>query len=426
MIHKDKDTEIYKPGNKIVRITKHKYTNYTNKVKQEFINKFVEEYRRVMKICLNELWDMKYTWKHGEFCLKHNYIKGKGLPSFYQVRRFNCYKNYKGFLSGRVLSQILKDLAGILKGLYKSTKSYDVNCKMSKPNIDKVNPEIPPKHIRIIENENKDSNITHFIKLVNLTNIRNENITIPLIYTPMDYKFLKEGYDLMYSIMISKGDLALRYFKKDYVPFKGVKRKTLGADMGINKILTLSDGQKTPQKNNQGKTFDDIKDKLKGKKKGSKAFKRCLREIKVYIQEVMGKLDISDCDVFRLEHNKHLKKNTNNSNHNWSTEVIYNKVIKMCQDNQVGCWYTPPAYKSRRCYACGYVHKRNRNGEKFKCISCYHEDDADVNAAKNNSIQLPFTDLWSIAKKNKDSGFFWTSSDIYDGDQSVSQLKMNL
>lgn len=43
----------------------------------------------------------------------------------------------------------------------------------------------------------------------------------------------------------------------------------------------------------------------------------------------------------------------------------------------------PPEYTSQMCYECKHVDPRNRNGDKFLCLSCGHEDHADINAAKN-------------------------------------------
>lgn len=43
----------------------------------------------------------------------------------------------------------------------------------------------------------------------------------------------------------------------------------------------------------------------------------------------------------------------------------------------------PPQYTSQTCNACGHIEKENRCDEKFKCLACGHEDNADVNAAKN-------------------------------------------
>lgn len=42
-----------------------------------------------------------------------------------------------------------------------------------------------------------------------------------------------------------------------------------------------------------------------------------------------------------------------------------------------------PAFTSVTCFACGANSKSNRDGERFRCISCGHEDHADANASKN-------------------------------------------
>ncbi len=42
-----------------------------------------------------------------------------------------------------------------------------------------------------------------------------------------------------------------------------------------------------------------------------------------------------------------------------------------------------PAYTSQSCSKCGHREAANRNGKFFRCLSCGHVDDADVNAAVN-------------------------------------------
>lgn len=42
-----------------------------------------------------------------------------------------------------------------------------------------------------------------------------------------------------------------------------------------------------------------------------------------------------------------------------------------------------PAYTSQTCNRCGYVNSVNRKRKQFSCLKCSHDDDADINAAKN-------------------------------------------
>jgi len=42
-----------------------------------------------------------------------------------------------------------------------------------------------------------------------------------------------------------------------------------------------------------------------------------------------------------------------------------------------------PAYSSQTCSGCGFVHRGNRDGDHFHCLSCGRRAHADVNAAQN-------------------------------------------
>ena len=42
-----------------------------------------------------------------------------------------------------------------------------------------------------------------------------------------------------------------------------------------------------------------------------------------------------------------------------------------------------PKNTSRQCNCCGHIRADNRDKERFLCTECGHEDDADINAAKN-------------------------------------------
>ena len=62
---------------------------------------------------------------------------------------------------------------------------------------------------------------------------------------------------------------------------------------------------------------------------------------------------------------------------------VKDTLIRMSVNYNVMISLTNPAYTSQACNVCHYIHKDNRNGDKFKCKSCGHEDNADHNAAKN-------------------------------------------
>lgn len=85
----------------------------------------------------------------------------------------------------------------------------------------------------------------------------------------------------------------------------------------------------------------------------------------------------------------------------------------MCQYNGVTLISTLSPFKSLRCPECEFVHKKNRNKEVFKCTHCSYETDADFAASVNNSICLPYVDLWLYRDIAKKSGFFWSTNGIF-------------
>ena len=61
-----------------------------------------------------------------------------------------------------------------------------------------------------------------------------------------------------------------------------------------------------------------------------------------------------------------------------------------------------PTYTSLTCSCCGHVSKLNRvNGsEMFSCVECGHEENADINAAKNILVKGLQRGAYSPSIKN--------------------------
>ena len=418
MIHKHKDSLVYRRGKKYIRSTFHEFDSYLNTSKMNDVDKFINEYRRMAKIMLNELWCMKYTWSNPKktinysMLLKHNKIE-QGCPTFLRTTSLNCVKYYKGHLSGRALSSLATQLIGIVNGAVKVANA--TKTRVIKPNVDNINPELPSRHVNFVYNED-GSLFEMFVGLQAMTNKRGKVIVIPIKIHKLDKYYLDElKGKLLNSISLSKTSIALRYEMNPDI--KTSKKSIIGADIGINKVCTFSDGKMTSKKNKQGKTIEDITKSIKNCKFNSKNYKRKLIERDCFINEVLNNISLKDIDVLRLESNKGIKESTKNANKYWKTSQIISKILRMCQISQVDLWSCPSYYKSQRCFRCGFTHKRNRNKEKFECSNCYHTDDADLNASKNNSIELPYQDLWLYHKKNRDCGFFWNLNGVVLNDE---------
>jgi IS605 OrfB family transposase len=75
---------------------------------------------------------------------------------------------------------------------------------------------------------------------------------------------------------------------------------------------------------------------------------------------------------------------------NWSYYDLQNKIQYKADEVGIKVIFINPKYTSKRCNKCGNIHIENRdcknNQAKFKCVICGHEDNADMNAAKNIAI----------------------------------------
>lgn len=74
----------------------------------------------------------------------------------------------------------------------------------------------------------------------------------------------------------------------------------------------------------------------------------------------------------------------------WSYYDLQQKIEYKAKENNIEVIKVNPAYTSKRCNKCGCINDENRdcknNQEKFKCVECGHTDNADVNASKNIAI----------------------------------------
>jgi len=77
---------------------------------------------------------------------------------------------------------------------------------------------------------------------------------------------------------------------------------------------------------------------------------------------------------------------------NWSYFDLQNKTKYKCEEKGIKFILIDPKYTSKRCSHCGCIDDGNRdckgNQAKFKCVTCGHEENADINAAKNISIPM--------------------------------------
>ena len=97
------------------------------------------------------------------------------------------------------------------------------------------------------------------------------------------------------------------------------------------------------------------------------------------------------CGTIQMEDLTGATANTNEKFlKDWSYYDLQNKIMYKAKEQGIEVIKVNPRYTSKRCNKCGNIHEDNRdcknNQAKFKCVVCGHEDNADINAAKNIAI----------------------------------------
>lgn len=209
----------------------------------------------------------------------------------------------------------------------------------------------------------------------------------------------------------------------DYIakPLKDVV-KVIGCDLGITKLVHLSDGYQI--KNPKFSTNKKVKRTLKirqrrvsRKVKGSKNRKKAAKKVgllhqrisdqrQTYQWKVAHKIVDRNIDAIALE-NLHIsgmlrhcrvkieektgrslkngqsrKKGLNRSisDAGWGELILKIEYLAAKQGKVV--IKVNPKYSSQECRNCGHIDKSNRDGEKFICVECGYHEHADIGAAK--------------------------------------------
>jgi len=155
--------------------------------------------------------------------------------------------------------------------------------------------------------------------------------------------------------------------------------KVIGIDRGFRKAFVTSDGQEIGA---------ELRDQIVGVDKRSK---RAYRQIKTELFRRLKQLKLDGVKMIVLEdlrYIKHGKRGTFSRQVNrllsfWSLTRARDWLRCRCEELGVRMIFVSPYKTSQRCHSCGKIDSRNRKGERFRCVSCGHEDDADHNAAKN-------------------------------------------
>ena len=393
---------------------------FSNTTKLDNIDLFINEYRRVVSLFTDTLWNMDDVK-----CLLDKDLTSS-IDSWLSARSIQCAgKQASGIVRGCKKKQS-KRLFQIRKfkklGMYKKARILQTiynNTKLSKPNIHVIQPELDSRFVEI-----DLDNTTSFDGWLTLTSLGNGlKIVIPFKKTKHFNKMLECGI-LKDGIRISNDDITLMF--EIFSPIKIDGGKTIGIDIGQTTTLTCSDGQSI-EADIHGHTYKSICQKLSRKKNGSKKFSKTDKHRSNYIRWAVNRINLDGVKKVNIENIKHLRKGKKSSRllSHWNYAELFDKLEGRLNDAGVQINKVSPTYTSQRCNKCGWTRKRNRKGKQFKCDKCSYECDADLNGSLNISFDLPSIKKEERLQCNNIKGFYWDvvgKEPIVPSVQQASQL----
>lgn len=371
----------------MIRSTRHHLKDLNDGKFQKYLE-FLAEYDRVCRIAIDTIWNQL--------------PEDLDIPKYFDYKAFGFETN----LSARALSSIVTQASGIVRSaitkqkkrlwVIKNKNANVKTLKFSKPELPFIAPSISSKCCDI---EIGDKSFFGFLRLKSIGKYYG-NIKIPIIRHPRSKGALKNG------VILFKHKVQLTW----EVPTSPISKgsKVLGIDQGYKNVASLSDGQVTPKHCNHGHSLESIIGKLSRRQKGSKGFRRAIAHRKNFINFSINSLNFEGVSEIRLEKitNIRYRKRSSRKLSHWSNPEIRDKILRRCEELEVPVIEQSCAYRSQRCYNCGYVRKSNRKKDRYDC-ACGYKEDADINAARNHSVDLPAIPYDLRCQKQNLKGFYW-------------------
>jgi IS605 OrfB family transposase len=379
---------------------------FSNAGKLAQLDDFLTEYLKVAQVFVDLLWPLEV------------------VPSLIP-KALTDQVSGQTWLSARAIQAAAKQASGIVRGTkeknrkrnyvyeklfkeghFKQARKLAATIKanpMTKPLLKTIQPQLDSRFVNL----NFDSK-TKFDGWISLASLGQKlYLELPFKKTKHFNRLVNQGWTPnVKSARLSNKSICLTFTKE---PTKARESGiTLGIDVGVRSTYSASDGQQA-RADIHGWDLDGIQKRFKGKVKGSKAFGKVQEHRTNHINWVINQLNLDGVKTVKMENIKNLRKGKKSSGYlsRWTYTKIFDKLEDVCANSGVLTAHISPTYTSQRCSVCGWTRKRNRKGRNFKCTTCGFTADADLNASKNISLDLPEISREERLKQNNRLGFYW-------------------
>lgn len=371
-----------------------------------------------------------------------------------------CVKKYLNVLNRKV---IFKKLTITHRNTISSLKTQiGINNNLQKFNAF-LNFNIPKgETITLLFRYNQNYHMDLKDLMISNTNKTSDLEKYPTGYKQTQFKFtinvdtLYNQINIYYSLEKTSNN-SVNYIKFDSESIQNYNNY-IGVDVNIkNNILALSDG----------KTFKANKSLIKKCIRFDNARKRCQsnkdinhnlrpygkemllrqeknnRRSKWYLEQLVNEfLDYCQkkgynhivMENLNLQKNKSEAKNVNGINYNRIASLLHLNDIKhvikrLANKRDIAVSWVNPKYTSQQCPICGHINKDNRiTQEVFYCENCFHNNNADINAAINIKNRVAIKEYKGLLMKfdkefNGYKGKVYVKKEEYE--ESVKNLKNN-
>lgn len=195
----------------------------------------------------------------------------------------------------------------------------------------------------------------------------------------------------------SKGKLCSSVILTDkYIQFsfeceqgKSTEGNIIGIDPGAVHVINDDEG------NHYGSGMMDLLNKLKRKKRNSKAWNACREEILEYIDHSIKQIPLETLQLLVLEDNRKIKnksklrgrlsKNMRSVLTGWAIGRINSRIQMLTEEHGVSLRRVPAYGNSITCPDCSHSEKANRaTQDEFVCVKCGVSRNADTVGATNS------------------------------------------